>query len=119
MDSFRTLEQLIRYTNTRHGVLASNIANVDTPNYKAKDIKFKQELDNELLLTTTSKKHMNTSGISSTTEVVTKEAEIWEDKNNVEIDMEVAKMTENAMLFQAGISLLQSKIRMYKNALRR
>ncbi len=119
MDSFRSLEQLIRYTNIRHGVLASNIANADTPQYKAKDIKFRQELENELLLTTTSAKHINTSGNNFKAELVTKEAETWEDKNNVEIDMEVAKITENAMLFQAGISLLQSRIRMYKNALRR
>ncbi|NWF97813.1 MAG: flagellar basal body rod protein FlgB [Nitrospirae bacterium] len=119
MDSFRSLEQLIRYTNIRHGILASNIANADTPNYKAKDINFKLALDNELLLTTTSDKHMNNAGNNSTNEVIIKEADNWEDKNNVEIDMEVAKMTENAMLFQAGISLLQSKIKMYKSALRR
>lgn len=119
MDSFKSLEQLIKYANIRHGVLASNIANADTPNYKAKDISFRKELENELEMMTTSEKHINSKNNNTTTEISMKESETWEDKNNVEIDMEVAKITENAMLYQAGITLLQSRIRMYKNALRR
>jgi flagellar basal-body rod protein FlgB len=41
----------------------------------------------------------------------------WIDQNNVELDQEVAKMTENAMLYQAGVTLLSTKIRMFKSAL--
>jgi len=119
MDSFKTLEQLIHFTGMRHGVLTSNIANADTPNYRAKDINFTQALDDEELeLKTTAPGHIKKSG-DIQGEIKTETSASWEDGNNVEVDMEVAKMTENAMLFQTGISLLETKIRMFKTALRR
>jgi len=32
------LEQVVKFTETRHGVLAGNIANLDTPGYKTRDL---------------------------------------------------------------------------------
>ena len=119
MDGFNILEQLIHLTNKRHGVIASNIANTDTPNYKAKDIKFKQTLDAEIELITTNAGHIKTGNSNLSEEVESEMTKPWADGNNVEMDKEVAKMTENSILFQAGISMLSTKIRMFKNALRR
>lgn len=119
MDSFKTLEQLIHFTSMRHGVLTSNIANADTPNYKAKDMNFKQALDAEMELRTTDTKHIKTTDNGMSNEIKIETSNTWADGNNVELDTEVAKMTENAMLFQAGISMFSTKIRMFKNALRR
>jgi flagellar basal-body rod protein FlgB len=119
MDSFRILEQLIQFTNMRHGVLTSNIANADTPGYKAKDVSFKQTLNDEMELRTTNVRHIKTGGSGSSGEVENGTANAWADGNTVELDMEVAKMTENSMLYQAGISMLSTKIRMFKTALRR
>ena len=120
MDGFKTLEQLIHMAGVRHSLLTSNIANVDTPGYKAKDLKFQQTFDNELQLqlAVTAPGHIqnNDSGASPVKEET---EDSWEDGNNVELDMEVAKMTENAMLFQAGVSMLETKIRMFKNSFRR
>ncbi|HET6514216.1 MAG TPA: flagellar basal body rod protein FlgB [Thermodesulfovibrionales bacterium] len=119
-DEFKILTDLIRYTTVRHGVIVSNIANVDTPNYKALDVKFNQALDDATLeLKTTSLGHQRTAGSGSSPEMETEAGESWGDKNNVELDMEVAKMTENAMLFQAGVTMLTKSIGMFKNALRR
>jgi flagellar basal-body rod protein FlgB len=121
MDSFKTLEQLIHMSGIRHGVLTSNIANVDTPGYKAKDIKFQQTLDDELQLklTVTATGHIQNSDNNTAEPIVEEKQDAWADGNNVELDMEVAKMTENAMLFQAGVSMLETKIRMFKNSFRR
>jgi len=119
MDSFKTLEQLINMSGIRHDVLTSNIANVDTPGYKAKDVKFQQTLDDALQLTVTTPGHIRTGGNNEENPVAVENQGSWEDGNNVELDMEVAKMTENAMLFQAGVSMLETKIRMFKNAYRR
>ncbi|HMK49940.1 MAG TPA: flagellar basal body rod protein FlgB [Thermodesulfovibrionales bacterium] len=119
MDSFKTLEQLIHFTGMRHGVLTSNIANADTPNYKAKDMNFTQALDAELDLKTTGPGHIGNSVEGSQGQISAEASASWEDGNNVEVDMEVAKMTENAMLFQTAVSLLETKIRMFKTALRR
>ncbi|MBI4620064.1 MAG: flagellar basal body rod protein FlgB [Desulfobacterales bacterium] len=118
-DGFKILENLIHLTNMRHGVIASNIANVDTPDYKARDVKFEQILGERMELKTTNPKHLKNSYQDSSGEIVTKTTQEGTDKNNVNLDTEVAKMTENAMLYQAGISMLSIKIRMFKNALRR
>ncbi len=117
-DGISTLERVIRQTEMRNKVLASNIANVDTPNYRAQDIKFGEALGNEMTLATTSPGHIKTAPAGSVSgQVSADDAQPWADKNNVEMDQEVAKLTENAMLFQAAVTLLEKKIQMYKSAL--
>lgn len=118
-NGFRILERLLRFTGLRQGVLATNIANADTPGYRAKDIKFRADLEDELSLNITNPAHMKGSNPDSTPLVVTEQGGEWLDRNNVELDMEIAKMTENALLYQASINMLSTKIRMFKNALRR
>lgn len=119
-DGFKILENLLRATSLRHGVIASNIANVDTPDYKAKDLTFDQMFNDELIeLKTTSPQHIKNMDLGLSEEVRTESGQQWVDKNNVELDMEVAKMTENALLFQATLHMFSTKIRMFKNALRR
>jgi len=117
-DSMNVLERVVRQASIRNGVLASNIANVDTPNYQAKDVKFSQVLGNEMSMTITDARHIQTgSAENKSGEIEEVDGKPWADKNNVEMDQEVAKMTENAMLFQAGITLLKKKIQMFKSAL--
>lgn len=119
-DSFNTLERLLQAANARHAVIASNISNADTPNYKARDIKFENLLNSATMeLTTTNKKHIAGGVTGPAGEISSEATQPWADGNNVEVDMEVAKMTENAMLYQAGVTLLAKKISMFKTALRR
>jgi flagellar basal-body rod protein FlgB len=118
-DGIQALERIIQQTSTRNRVLASNIANVDTPNYQAKDVAFSEVLGKEVAMITTNAKHLQgTSGSGANGEITSSEQQSWADKNNVEMDQEVAKMTQNAMLFEAGITLMRKKIQMFKNALR-
>ena len=42
--TFRALENVIGLTQRRHALITSNISNLDTPGYKAKDIDFKTAL---------------------------------------------------------------------------
>lgn len=119
-DSMKVLEQVILQAGIRHGVVASNIANVDTPNYRAKDVAFGDVLNSEMTMAATNPGHLQPEGAAGGTggQVTVEDTRPWADKNNVELDLEVAKMTENAMLMQAGVTLLSKKIAMYKNALR-
>jgi len=118
-DSFKILEQTIRQSQIRHSVLSSNIANVDTPNYRAKDVTFGSVLGSEMSMATTNSKHIQAAPEGAAAGQVTGENSAeWADKNNVEMDLEVAKLTENAMLFEAGITLLTKRVQMYKNALK-
>ncbi|MGB9715117.1 MAG: flagellar basal body rod protein FlgB [Thermodesulfovibrionales bacterium] len=119
-DGFKILERLIHFTNLRHGVIVSNIANVDTPNFKARDINFEQILNDEIIeMKTTNPFHIKNENYSLLNKVDEGSGQQWIDRNDVELDMEVAKMTQNALLFQAAIKMLSTKIKMFKNALRR
>lgn len=123
MDSgFNILERIINGTNIRHRVITSNIANADTPNYKAKDINFKEFVEGaEIEMQATAPQHIRTSSATSGASgtMSTENGGAWGDSNNVELDMEIAKMTENGLLHDAGVKLLSTKMRMYRNALRR
>ncbi|MDA8086583.1 MAG: flagellar basal body rod protein FlgB [Nitrospiraceae bacterium] len=116
------LESLIRFTMERHGVIAGNIANSDTPGYKAMDIKFEDFLSGGALpLTVTNPAHMRAAdpGPGLLASVQEDGSAPWKDGNNVEMDKEVARMNENALLFEAGIKLLGNRMSMYSNALKR
>jgi flagellar basal-body rod protein FlgB len=77
-------------------------------------------LNDELLeLKTTCPYHVKNIDLALSEEVNTDPGQQWADKNNVQLDMEVAKMTENALLFQAALHMFSTKVRMFKNALRR
>jgi flagellar basal-body rod protein FlgB len=116
---FKILERMVQTADIRQKVIASNIANSDTPGFKAKDVKFNNLLGKEMKLSATNPKHIGggkAGEISSRTEV--EDNLSWEDRNNVELNVEVAKMTENALLHDTAVTILSSKIRMFKNAIR-
>ncbi len=117
-DGFTILNRLVEATGFRHKVITSNIANVDTPGYKAKDVQFSQVLGSELKLTVTSSQHLGGSETGSSQILTAEDAQAWVDQNTVELDKEVSKMTENSILFQTSVSMLGAKIKMFKNAIK-
>jgi flagellar basal-body rod protein FlgB len=117
-DGMDVLQKIVQQANIRHGALASNIANVDTPNYKARDVSFGRVLGNEMSLASTDPKHLPAAEGGAAGTITVDDAAPWADKNNVELDLEVAKMTENAMLYEAGITVLTKKAQMFKSALK-
>ena len=116
--SFGILHKIVQATNMRHKVISSNIANADTPGYKARDIKFNSFLKNEMKLMTTDPKHVGIKRGRINGKIVTERNPSWRDGNNVELNNEVARMTENGMKHDAAIRIMNSKIKMYKNAIK-
>lgn len=116
----KTLERIINFTTKRHGVLSSNIANADTPGYKTKDLDFDYLIqDKGKGLVVTNKRHINPNEEGKMKDIRLNTLPSWGDSNNVELDMEIAKMTENAMMFMGSATMLSIKFRMYKEALTR
>lgn len=117
---FQVLEQIIKTSAFRHKILASNIANIDTPGYKAKDVSFKDTMSNPSLgLTRTTTLHkQGPINLRETGGMTAVERASWEDGNNVALDMELAHMTENSLLYEAGAKLLSKKLQMFKNAIK-
>jgi flagellar basal-body rod protein FlgB len=115
---FKVLQRIIQAATMRQKILASNIANADTPGYKAKDVKFGNFLREEMKLLTTNSKHISSnSGDAINGTLIVQQTPSWGDRNNVELNTEVAKMTENALLHDAAIKILNIKIKMFRNAI--
>jgi flagellar basal-body rod protein FlgB len=109
----------LRLRSERQQVLASNIANADTPNYKARDIDFNSALKQALsptssasaasggALVKTASNHM--SGKSATTAsgvplLYSTAAQGSVDGNTVDMDAERAKFADNALRYEAGVT---------------
>ncbi len=119
-------ESALKFRSERASVLASNLANIDTPNYKARDISFKDALDNQL----TDKKHFNLETTNSAhipaMGVDTGEGDLLYripqqpsiDGNTVEDQIEHAEYMKNALSFQASFQFLNSKFQGLRTAIR-
>lgn len=110
-------EQAIKVRARRSEVLAANMANADTPGYKARDFDFNAMLRNELgrpvRLATTRPGHLGADqGVVASTQMgyrIPQQTSL--DGNTVEIDREMSEFSENAMRYQASLRFLDSKIK--------
>jgi len=107
----------------RTQLLSENIANVDTPNYKARDIDFDQVLQNTrnetVKLKATHKGHIDLSQNAFSEDIQFREVEqSAADGNTVDLQKEKAAFAENAMRYQTTMHILTRKISGLKNAFR-
>ena len=95
----------------RQKAVASNVANVDTPGYRTKDINFQYEFFASLGQTGAGQR-------SSIVELVEPQDLLAKnDGNNVNIDREMRLLAENAMRFQMASTLARGEFKAIKNAL--
>ncbi|MCP4882113.1 MAG: flagellar basal body rod protein FlgB [Gammaproteobacteria bacterium] len=114
--------QALQLREQRTTVLASNIANVDTPNYKARDLDFKSIMQASVggSMRTNHSQHFSVgdvgAGQGSIKYRMPHGAAL--DGNTVEIGTENTLFTENAMNYQATSTFLNSRIKGVMSALR-
>lgn len=117
-------ENSLKFRAMRSKVLASNIANADTPNYKARDIEFgsalKRAASGMMNMTTTSALHKQSwqSGGSDFHTAYRVPQQPSLDGNTVETDVEQAKFAENALQYRASLAFLDGSIRSIKFAIK-
>ena len=105
----------------RMEVLSSNIANADTPGYKAKDLAFRKVLAGVAgagSLNTTHERHWKHEHAVSNGEVFVIPYNPSVDGNTVEIGLEQAKYGKAAAEYQASLDFLQGRVSAYKRALK-
>ena len=100
--------------NKKNEIIASNIANAATPNYKARDISFEDEIrkfdKNGTILTTHSNHIVQNSG-KSIHETSYREPLITSlDGNTVELAVEQMQFAENSMRYTTTVNFLNGKI---------
>jgi len=120
---FGVHEQALIYRSKRAEVLASNMANADTPGYRARDFDFKSILSNlNMSAGHVKQTHSQHIGFDKTPASVAlsyrtpNSASL--DGNTVDTQVEQAKYAQNAMDYQTSLRFLNGKISGYLSALR-
>ena len=108
--------------NKKNEIIASNIANAATPNYKARDLDFKSEMSRHLKtgnLTTTNERHFSLMRPVSHKGVSFREPlQQSLDGNTVELAVEQMEFSENTIRYSTTLSFLNNKISGLMSAIR-
>ncbi len=104
MEVTNLLERALNIRAQYHKVLSGNIANVETPNYKEKDIDFKAEIQKNMGSPNNVEIRESTDGdvIGSI------------DGNTVNMENQIVRMTENHMLFTSLVQVISKKFSMMR-----
>lgn len=117
----------LRVRSQRAEMLASNLANADTPNYKARDIDFqsamKMAMDSQSpsSLKATNSKHFSTQTNSLSMSPAVQYRSVMQDSldgNTVDTQIEQAQFMENAVQYQASLEFLGGKFNGIRKAIK-
>jgi flagellar basal-body rod protein FlgB len=119
-------ETALHFRGSRASVLANNLANVDTPNFKAKDLDFNQALQQQMKSSgqfeaaRTNEAHIGASSFSlEQGELLYRTPQQPSiDGNTVEDQIEHAEYMKNTLAFQASFQFLNSKFQGLRSAIR-
>jgi len=117
-NAFAFQSKVLALRGYRQQVLASNIANADTPNYKARDIDFAaamrqaQSSVGGVGLTKTSAGHMdgNNTSIAGVKPMYRASVQPSIDGNTVDTNIEQAQFSENALQYMSTLQFINGKI---------
>lgn len=118
-----TLFEQLNFRGEKQKVISSNIANINTPNYKTKDLIFEDELksfNSTLELKQTNSKHISLASNLSTSNpklVELKGLEEQNDGNNVNLDTQMSEMSKNKILFDAIQSSIKRDSRLFRSVI--
>ena len=108
--------------NKRNEIIASNIANAATPNYKARDVNFEVELARALSvgpLKTSSNGHIALASKNLPGKVQYRDPlNPSMDGNTVELSVEQMEFAENSIRYQTTLNFINSKLRGLMSAIR-
>jgi len=116
------LSNALSVRNRKQEILASNIANAATPQYKARDVEFEVELArllNEGPLKTSDSKHIGLVSKNLPGKVQYRQSvNPSVDGNTVELAVEQMEFAENAVRYQTTLDFINSKVRGLMGAIR-
>ncbi len=121
---FTTLEKSMDIRFKRHAILTGNVANTDTPGYKAREVDFSGELTRAIQapedaeLKKTNALHMDVSSESGAHTILDSSGAIGADGNNVDLDLQLGKVSSNSRSYQNALSLYDMKLRLLRLAVR-
>ncbi|UUO07657.1 flagellar basal body rod protein FlgB [Blastopirellula sp. J2-11] len=120
------LEQVLNFSQSRHNLLAGNIANLDTPGYKVRDLnvdKFQMKL-REAIEEKNKPNEPLSPGLVSTRESDPMRSVkdslpgiLFHDESNVGIEQQVMEISKNQIMHNMAISLMEQQMRLLQTAI--
>lgn len=124
--TIQALSSSLKFREMRQKLLSTNVANAETPGYKAKRLDFEEalaravDLDKLRSMNADDDKHFNVGGGSFSNlepEVYNDpNGNVSDDDNSVDVADEMARMAENKVLYDASVQLLNKKLGLMKYA---
>ncbi|MFT5871366.1 MAG: flagellar basal-body rod protein FlgB [Clostridium sp.] len=113
-NTYNLLKKSMDASALRSKVIANNIANINTKNYKKFYVTFEDTLNDSMgenTMKTNNDKHMQIGGDNSEITVQKDEStSMRQDGNNVDIDLEMTNQAANTLMFNALVTQVNSKI---------
>ena len=122
--TIQTLENSLAYSAAKNRTIANNIANVDTPNYKAEKVEFKnvlsREIDGKIENKRTHSKHFSFQNELNPSYIIKRVNNTMynHNGNNVDVDQEMAELAKNQIYYQAVVDRLNGKFSNIEKVLR-
>ena len=123
--TIHTLGNSLAYATAKNQTISNNIANIDTPEYKAKDVVFKHMMNDVLerssKATRTHPKHVPFSDDTKhqSFQTIDKTNTMYNHNgNNVDIDSEMAALAKNQIYYQALVDRLNGKFNSLQTVIR-
>ena len=104
----------------RQAAIAANIANADTPGYRAVDVSFTELLARagaSLPLSATDPRHLSGAPLAGRDQVILTGGSQRRDGNDVDVDREMGKLAKNQIEYQFLARALGGKFRKLKEAI--
>ena len=127
--TIQLLERTLDLRSARQRVIASNLANEETPGYRASELNFMDQLRSAqqgrlpVVLAATQPRHFGLHGAQGVQAVAGKLNEVPAgdlplDANSVNLELEMAKLSDNAMQYNTAATILAKKFHGLLNAIR-
>jgi flagellar basal-body rod protein FlgB len=120
------LEQVVNFSQTRHGVLAGNLANLDTPGYQVRDLSptaFEARLKQAVVERDSMRTPLSRADVSSPAEnplgKVSGDLEdfLYHDTSTGNLESQVTAITKNQMQHNLALSIMTSQFRLLQTAI--
>ena len=126
-ETISMLSKVLDLRSRKHSVIVSNIANIDTPNYKAFDLMVEAEMNKdsgrrgELDVEKTHREHLSPrnrgSNLASLQPAEPSPFSLRGDGNTVDLDRSMTNLAENSLMYNAAARLIYKKFQGLKTAI--
>ena len=122
--TFNAAEKAMDLYYRRHAILAGNVANSETPGYRARELDFGGEIEKVLKqnapqgsedLKKTNPLHMDVDGERGAKVVYDNSMTVGADGNNVDIDTQMNELSQNGINYNQAARVLTMKLRLIRN----